>query len=63
MPDTDKIILSYHTGHAVLDHFIDVVKILAGNLQLHVNVLMDNELFDYCLAAAKENFNIGEHIG
>lgn len=47
----DRVSLSYHSEFADIDHVIKVVDFLEGKVHLSLHVMVNNRLFDKCIAA------------
>ena len=52
-PHLDSAVLTYHNEFAALDHFLEVGRLLAGRMPVHINVTMRPDHFDRTLTEAQ----------
>ena len=55
----DHVCLSFHPQFSEQDHFINVVKCINNDVRTHVNIMMDPEKFEFCIAVANKVKNCG----
>ena len=55
----DHICISFHPEFADENHFIDVVKLIHGDVRTHVNIMMSPQKFDFCYAVANKIKDLG----
>lgn len=55
----DNVMLSYHSEFADADHFYKIAEILHGEVRTHINVMMNPEKWEDCMAIAHRIKDLG----